>query len=304
MTPPLLFSGSSHPELTQQIANLLEIKVGELSLKTFPDGEISVEICEDVRNRDVYILQSIALNPNFYLMELLIIIDALRRSSAKSITAIIPYFGYARQDKIDAPRTPITAKLLANLLTKSGAGHIITMELHSPQVEGFFDIPLDHLSSHPILIKRCLELELNDFMMVSPDIGGSKIASSFARELGVKMAIIDKRRLSPSQVEHKMFIGDVKDRDVIITDDMCSTGGTLISAAEVCRRLGAKRIFAVVTHGVCVENSIKRLENSPLESLLMTNSIPYTDRLLGTDKIKMVSIAQPFADAIRKNQSS
>ncbi len=300
---PLLFSGSSHPSFAQEVADHLEVRLGQLQLDCFPDGEISLEILESVRNRDVYVIQSIALDPNFYLMEFLIIIDALKRASAKTITAILPYFGYARQDRQDKPRVPITAKLVANLLVQSGVTHLITMDLHALQIEGFFDIPIDHLLSRSILVQACTELNLTDPVVVAPDIGSIKMANAFAKQLGIETAIIDKQRVHSNRVDVNMFIGDIRGRDVIFIDDMCSTAATLVSAAVACRKLGAQRLFAAVAHGLCVGHAIERLEQSPLEALIMTNTVPSTDRLNSCTKIKIVSVTSLFAQAILRNQT-
>lgn len=296
---PLLFSGSSHFELGKEISQHLGVNLGRLALERFEDGELSVQILDSVRNRDVFVLQAVALKPNDFLVELLIICDALKRASAKSITAVIPYYGYCRQDRKDKPRVPITAKLVANLLVASGVTRVLTMDLHAGQVQGFFDIPVDHLYGRIPLIEACKEFNLVNCVVVAPDVGSVKIARAFAKQLGFEIAIVDKNRLNSMDVNAAAVIGDVKGKDVLLADDMCSTGGTLVSAAKACQEKGAKRIFAAITHGLFVDNAVERIEKSPIEALVMTNTIPYTDRLQGFTKLKTVSVAPLFAQAIQ-----
>lgn len=296
----LLFSGSSHPVLAKEIADDLGIKLGRRELERFPDGEIELQIQENVRGRDVFILQSVALDPNNYLMELLIMIDALRRASARSIVVVIPYFGYCRQDRKDKPRVPITAKLVANLLVNAGATRVLTMDLHAGQLQGFFDIPVDNLFGRPRLAQALLEVTAKkDLIVVTPDIGSVKIARAYATYLGVDFAIIDKHRSSATQVEAVNVIGDVKGKDVLLADDMCSTGGTLVSAAKACREKGARKVFAAITHGLLVGDSVAKIEQSPIEALYMSNTIPYTERLSKSTKIKTISVASLFGQAIK-----
>ena len=294
----LLFTGSSHPTLAQEIAAILKIPLGKISLKQFPDGEINIEILESVRGRDVFVVQSVALKPNHYLMELLIIIDALKRASAKSITAVIPYFGYCRQDRKNGARVPITAKLVANLLETSGATHVLTMDLHAPQVQGFFDIPVDNIHAGPAMLDEVAKLELNDLVAVTPDIGSVKLARSLAKEMGAEYVIIDKSRISPTEVEVVSLIGNVKGKNVLLADDICSTAGTLVSAAKACHEEGAKRIFAVVTHGIFVSGALEKIDASPIEALLISNTIPSISRSPKSSKLISVSVAALFAHAI------
>jgi ribose-phosphate pyrophosphokinase len=295
----LLFSGSSHPALAKEIADCLGVQVSPLRLERFPDGEIAAQLQESVRNQDVFVVQTIALDPNNYLMELLIIIDALKRASARSITAVIPYFGYCRQDRKDKPREPITAKLVANMLTGAGASRILTMDLHSGQVEGFFDIPVDHIHAIPVLAEKFKEYGSKEFVIVAPDIGSIKLTHAYANYLKADFVVVDKQRHSATEVKVVTIIGDVKGKDVLLADDMCSTGGTLVSAAKACREKGAKRIFAAVSHGLLVGHSIDNIEKSPIEAFLMSNTIPYTERLDRCTKLKIVSIALPISQAIR-----
>lgn len=294
----LLFSGSSHPELAQQVAGYLEISLGKITIERFPDGEIFVQVLENVRGRDVFVLQSIALDPNNYLMELLIIVDALKRASAKSIVAVIPYFGYCRQDRKDKPRVPITAKLVANLLVNAGVTRVLTMDLHAGQLQGFFDIPVDNLYGRPRLAEEFRKLRPSEFVVVTPDIGSVKLARTYASHLGVDFAIVDKHRISAKEVEVVTVIGNVNGKDVLLADDMCSTAGTLVSAAKACREKGAKRIFAAVTHGLFVGNAVEKIEQSPIEALMMSNTVPYSERLKDLKKLTVVSVANLFGQAI------
>lgn len=295
----VLFSGTSHPELGQEIANALGVTLGKLDIRRFPDGEIEVQILETVRGRDVFVLQTVALEPNDYLMELLIIIDALKRASAHSIAVVMPYFGYCRQDRRDKPRAPITAKLVADMITVAGATRVLTMDLHAGQLQGFFDIPVDNLFGRPELIEAIKGFELQNAVVVTPDIGSIKVARAFSADLGTDFAIVDKHRTDATHVEAVNLIGDVKGKDVLLADDMCSTGGTLVSAAKACHEKGARRIFAVVTHGIFVGNSVENIEKSPIEMVVTTNTIPYTERLDKSRKIKTVSVASLFAHAIK-----
>lgn len=296
---PVLFCGSSHPALAQEVAERLGVSLGEIEISRFPDGEISVRLAESVRGRDVFVLQTIAIDPNLYLMELLIIIDALKRSSARSIVAVLPYFGYCRQDRKDAPRVPITAKLVANLIVEAGATRVLSVDLHAGQLQGFFDIPFDHIHGSLPLLERFKELDTRDCIVVAPDVGSVKIARNFAQHLNIDFAIISKHRVSSTNVDEVTLIGDVKGKDVLLADDMCSTGGTLVSAAKACQEKGARRIFAAVTHGLCVASAVDKIEQSPIEAVLMTNTIPYTDRLRGSSKLITVSIAPLLAHAVR-----
>lgn len=286
----LLFAGTSHPELAQQVAKQLGVSLGKVNIRAFPDEEIGVQILENVRGRDVFVLQSIARHPNLYLMEMLIIIDALKRASARSVTAVIPYFGYARQDRKDKGRVPITAKLVANLLETAGANRVLTLDLHADQVEGFFDIPVDNLSSYPLFVKVAKELHLNDPIVVAPDLGSVRKGRQFARLYGSKLAIVDKHRESDETVRENALIGTVKGREVLVVDDICSTGMTLKMATEVCRREGAKRILAFVTHGLTFEKVL----DCGIERIFTTDSTPQKS----DNQIEVVSIAPLLAKAI------
>ncbi len=289
----LLFSGSSHPELTKQLCQMEGITSGRMKLGSFPDGEIAVEIQEDVREKRVFVLQTIAGDPNRYLCELLIMIDALKRASAQSIVVIIPYLGYCRQDRKDRPGVPITAKLVANLLAVAGATRIVTFDLHADQVEGFFEIPVDHLHCQTLLAKAAKELMGDKCVVVAPDLGSIRIAEEMAKLMHGDIAVMKKRRISSSEVEMTL-IGDVAGRPILLADDLCSTGGTLVAAAELCRKLGAKRIIAAISHGLFVEDSLARIESSPIELLLVANSLSHT----ASAKLRQLSLAPQIAKLI------
>lgn len=295
----LLFAGSSNPLLAQEVAAYLGVRLGHVELERFPDGEISLQILESVRGRDAFVMQTTALDPNNFLMELLIMIDALKRASARSIVAVIPYFGYCRQDRKDKPRVPITAKLVANILVTAGATRVLTMDLHAGQLQGFFDIPVDNLSGRVALASAIRQLNPSDLVVVAPDIGSVKLGRAYANHFDVEMAIVDKNRVSSTDVEVATLIGNVKGKDILLADDMCSTAGTLVSAALACQEKGAKRIFAAVTHGLFVGNAVEKIENSPIEALLMSNTIPSNDRLQKSTKVRTVSVAPLFGQAIR-----
>lgn len=296
---PILFSGSSHPKLAEEIASELEVSLGRVLLQRFPDGEKGVQILDSVRGRDTFVIQTTALEPDQHLMEMLIMIDALRRASARSIVAVIPYFGYARQDRKDRPRVPITAKLVANLLVEAGATRILTMDLHAGQIQGFFDIPVDNLCAFLKLASELKAFDVKNAVVVTPDIGSVKLARAYASHLGIDFAIVDKHRSTATDVEVTSVIGNVEGKDVLLADDMCSTGGTLVSAANACREKGAKRILSAVTHGLFVGEAVRKVEESPIELVLMSNTIPITDRLDGLTCYKEVTVAPLFAQAIR-----
>lgn len=293
-----LFAGTSHPVLAREVADNLGVSLGKLKIETFPDGEISVQILENVRGRDAFVLQSIALDPNNYLMELLIIVDALRRSSVRSITAIIPYFGYSRQDRKDKPRVPITAKLVANLLVNAGVTRVVTMDLHAGQIQGFFDIPVDNLYGRLCLAAAFKKFASAALVVVAPDIGSVKLARTYANNLSADLAIVDKQRYNAETVEAVNLIGDVRGKCVLLADDMCSTAGTLVSAAKACQEKGALKIYAAVTHGLCVGRALEKIEASPIEALFMSNTIQDGGRLAKAAKIKTISVANLFGQAI------
>ncbi len=301
--PPLLFSGSSNLELASQIAKLLQIDLSLRNLHLFPDKEIFVEILQPVQDRDTFIVQSLFNDPNVHLMELLVMADALKRAKARSITAILPYFGYARQDRMINYGTPITAKLVADLIVCAGINKVITLDLHSEQIEGFFDIPVDHLVSRCIFTHYCKTAGIKNAVIVAPDKGSIKIASGFSKELGWPMALIDKERLNPFHVAMRFFIGNVADKTVILTDDICSTAGTLVHAANRCQELGAKKIIALVSHALFVKDALAQLTKSPIEQVITTDSISLSQEMKSHPKIHVVSVASLFSSAIQQASS-
>ncbi len=295
-SPYIIFAGSSHESLAKELVNELGVSLGKISVETFPDGETGVQILENVRGRDVFVLQSVARRPNHFFMELLIIVDALRRASARSITALLPYYGYARQDRKDKGRVPITAKLVADLLQRAGVTRVLAMDLHTEQIQGFFDIPVDHLYARPIFVKAIKELGLKTPVVASPDIGSNKMARRFADDLKFDLAVIDKRRLSPKKVEANAIIGDVEGRDVVLVDDICSTGETLRLASLACKKAGANRIIGAITHGLLLEDVF---QGSGLELLLTTNTVAPLDRRYSLEW-RALSAAPLFAQAIER----
>lgn len=294
---PMLFSGSSQIPLAKEVAEKLNIPLSQCALTQFPDGETSVELLEEVRNRDVFVIQSTALDPNRYLIELLLIVDALKRDGARTICAIIPYFGYSRQDRKDKSGVPITAKLVANMLSASGVNCLITFDLHSSQLEGFFEIPVLHLHCQELLGETALKYLHSKFTIVVPDIGSIKIVKKLSQLVQANFVVIEKQRLSADEVKMNL-IGNLSTKSVLIVDDICSTAETLISAAALCQSCGAEQIIAIVTHAICCGDALKRIESSPIQLLIMTNSVPSFDRFQFSSKIELVSIASMIAKAI------
>jgi len=271
-----VFSGSSNPLLAGKIAEYLSLPLGEVEIRRFPDEEVFVKIKENIRGRDVFVVQSICRPPNETLMELLIMIDAMKRSSADRITAVIPYYGYARQDRKDQPRVPITAKLVANLLVAAGCNRLLTVDLHAQQIQGFFDIPVDHLYASPIIVKYLKGKHFKNPVVVSPDTGAVKAAYAYSQMLDCGLAIVAKRRTGPEQVEAFTLVGDVKGCTAIMVDDMTSTCGTLTAAARLLESHGAGEIYAAVTHAMLTDVGCKRLVESPIKELVVTDTIPLT----------------------------
>lgn len=269
-----VFSGSANRELAQRICDYIGVPLGQATISSFPDGETYVKIEENIRGRDVFIIQPTCPPTNQHLMELLIMVDAARRASADRITAVIPFFGYARQDRKDQPRVPITAKLVANLLAAAGVSRVLTMDLHAQQVQGFFDIPVDHLYSLPVLIKYVRRKLTGKTVVVSPDVGGLKMASAYSQALGVNLAIVAKQRKSATETEALYVIGEVDGCDVLLVDDLTETAGTLTSAANILKKRGARDIYAGVSHAVLVDLAIPRLQSSEIKELVTTNSTP------------------------------
>ena len=295
-----LFSGSANPALADKIAGYLEIPRGRARVGRFSDGEINVEIADNVRGRDVFLIQSTCSPTNDHLMELLIMGDACKRASAGRITAVIPYYGYARQDRKVAPRVPITAKLVADLLSTAGMDRILTMELHAGQIQGFFDIPVDNLYSSDRLCQRAERIfPMKNVVVVSPDAGGVERARAFAKRLGAGLAIIDKRRSGPNVAEVMHIIGDVEGKTAILVDDMIDTAGTLTKAANAVAANGATEVFAMATHPVLSGPAVERIQDSQLQKVVVTDSIPLSDAAASCPKIEQISIAPLLGEAIR-----
>ncbi|MBI5872600.1 MAG: ribose-phosphate pyrophosphokinase [Candidatus Omnitrophica bacterium] len=294
-----IFTGNANPMLAEDIAKELGKKLGGMMVARFSEGEIRVKIDDNVRGKDVFVVQPTCPPPNENLMELLVILDALKRASAGRITAVMPYYGYARQDRKDQPRVPITAKLVANLLTVAGADRVLTMDLHAGQIQGFFDIPLDHLFAINVFVEYIQRLKLNDLVVVSPDVGGIKTARAYAKRLGAALAIVDKRRISPEKAEAMNILGEVEGKNAVLVDDLIATGGSLLEAAHALKKAGVKKIFAGVVHGILTGNAIKNIEDSILEELIITDTIPLPDHKKHP-KIKVLSVAPLLAEAIKR----
>lgn len=295
-----VFSGSSNVGLAKEIAEFLEIELGKCVLERFSDGEIHFYIEENVRGEDIFVIQSGSHDANFHLMELFLMIDAFKRASAERITAVLPYYCYARQDWKDRPRVPISARLVADLLEAAGADRVLTMDLHSPQIQGFFSFPVDNLMAAPVLANYIRSLELKDLTIVSPDAGGVGRARVFAKRLMATLAIIDKRRPTPNVAMVLHVIGEVEDRDVVILDDMVDTGGTLVQSAEALKKEGARRVYAACSHPVLSGQAIEKIEDSSLEKVIVTNTIPLSERVKSSKKIVCLSVASLFGEAIRR----
>lgn len=293
-----IFAGNSNPVLAEKISEYLAKPLGRLKVNRFSDGETQVEIHENVRKREIYVIQSTCYPVNDNLVELLLLIDAFRRSSASRITAVIPYFGYSRQDKKVSPRVPISAKLVADLLDVAGVDRVITMDLHAGQIQGFFNVPVDNLYSAPIIIDDIKTRFSDDLVVVSPDAGGVERARAYAKRLHAGLAIVDKRRSAPNQAKAMAIIGDVQDKIAIIIDDMADTAGTLTEAASVIREKGAREVHAYCTHPVLSGPAIDRIQNSSLNSLVATDTIPLSEEAKKCDKIKTLSIAKLVGEAI------
>ncbi|WP_375625782.1 MULTISPECIES: ribose-phosphate pyrophosphokinase [unclassified Bartonella] len=296
-----LFCGNSNPRLAEDVANYLNIPLGKATVKRFADQEIFVELHENVRGQDVFVLQSTSYPANDHLMELLIMIDALRRSSARRITAVIPYFGYARQDRKPGPRTPISAKLVANLITEAGAHRVLTLDLHAGQIQGFFDIPTDNLYAVPVISRDVkVHYSLENVIVVSPDVGGVVRARSLAKRLNSLLAIVDKRRERPGESEVMNIIGDVSGKDCLLLDDIVDSGGTLCNAASALLKHGANSVTAYITHGVLSGNAIERISNSEMKELVITDSIMPTQAIENAHNIRVLPIADLIGEAIAR----
>jgi ribose-phosphate pyrophosphokinase len=296
----LVFSGNANLELSRRICQKLNIKLGKALVGRFSDGEVRVKIDENVRGKDVFVIQPTCYPVNENIMELLVMLDALRRASPRRITAVIPYFAYARQDRKDQPRVPITAKLVANLLTGAGADRILTLDLHAGQVQGFFDIPVDHLYAVNVFIDYFRRAKIdNNLVVVCPDVGGIKMARAYAKRFKAGLAIVDKRRESPTSTEVMHILGEVKGRNAILVDDIIATGSSLVEAAKALKEAGARRIYACVTHGVLCDGAVDKLERSSIDFLVITDSIPLSKEKR-SKKIKIVSVSGLFAEAIKR----
>ncbi|WP_273789192.1 ribose-phosphate pyrophosphokinase [Bartonella sp. ML70XJBT] len=296
-----LFCGNSNPRLAEDVANYLNIPLGKATVKRFADQEIFVELHENVRGQDVFVLQSTSYPANDHLMELLIMIDALRRSSARRITAVIPYFGYARQDRKPGPRTPISAKLVANLITEAGAHRVLTLDLHAGQIQGFFDIPTDNLYAVPVISRDVkMHYSLENVIVVSPDVGGVVRARSLAKRLNSLLAIVDKRRERPGESEVMNIIGDVSGKDCLLLDDIVDSGGTLCNAASALLKHGANSVTAYITHGVLSGNAIERITNSEMKELVITDSIMPTGAIEKAHNIRVLPISDLIGEAIAR----
>jgi ribose-phosphate pyrophosphokinase len=294
-----LFAGSAHPQLSKEIAEMLGLPLGQARLRRFPDSEVSFQIDENIRGADVFIIQPTSNPVDQHLMELMVMIDAFRRSSASRITAVVPYYGYARQDRKDKPRVPISAKLVANLLSAAGTNRVLTMDLHKAQIQGFFDIPVDHLFAAPVIIDYCARLNYQNLTIVSPDAGGAERARAYAKRLGGELAIVDKRRSEDGTAEVMNVVGDVQGRTCILQDDIIDTAGTIQKAAQALKDAGAERVLACAVHGVLSGPAIDRIEKSPLDQLIVTNTIPLSEAARRCKKIVVLSVARLLGQAIR-----
>ena len=294
-----VFGGSSNPNLAAEIAWRLGIGLGAVALGRFRDGEVRIQIKDNVRGADVFVIQSTSPPVNENLMELLLMVDAFRRASAARINAVIPYYGYARQDRKDRPRVPISAKLVADLLTAAGVHRVIAMDLHAGQIQGYFNIPVDHLFSTPVMLEHLARLDLERPIVVSPDAGGVERARAFGKNLGIGIAVMDKRRGSDNEVETIHVVGDVRERSAVLVDDIVDSAGTLVRAAEALHQAGAIRVLAVCTHAVLSGPAVERVENGPIERLIVGDTIPLSPEVRGrSSKIQVLSVASLFARAI------
>ncbi len=295
-----IFSGGSNVPLAAAVCNYLGIPVGGANIDRFPDGEKTIKLEDDVRGRDCFVIQSTCNPVDENLVELLIYLDCLRRASAARITAVIPYFGYARQDRKDEGRVPITAKLVANLITTAGANRVLAIDLHAPQLQGFFDIPVDHLTGELVLNKYFREKKISNLTVVSPDIGNIKIAAKYASRLGAELAIVHKRRLTGTEVEAKEIIGQVQGRNILMCDDIIATAGTVCTAAKLLKERGAEKICVGATHGVFAEKAIEQLDDAPIDEVIVTDTIPPGEKQENFEYIKVLSVSQMLGEAIKR----
>lgn len=295
-----IFSGSSNPALTSDVCKYLGIPVGGVQIDRFPDGEKVIRVEDDVRGRDCFVVQSTCKPVDEHLVELLIYLDCLRRASASRITAVIPYFGYARQDRKDEGRVPITAKLVANLITTAGADRVLAIDLHAKQLQGFFDIPVDHLTGELVLNKYFRDKKINNLTVVSPDVGNMKIAARYAEHLGGELAIVHKKRVSGSEVEANEMIGEAEGRNILMCDDIIATAGTVCSAASLLKERGAEKIYVGATHGIFALQALERLAEAPIEEVIVTDTIPLSEQAKKVDNVKVLSVAAMLGEAIKR----
>lgn len=295
----LVFCGNAHPALAKAICNFLDIPLGNASVKKFPDGELDVKIYDDVRGADTFVVQPTCHPVNESLIELLLLIDCLRRASADRITAVLPYYGYARKDRKDEGRVPITAKLVANLITTAGANRVLAVDLHASQIQGFFDIPVDHLSAAAVLARPFQEEKLPDLVVVSPDVGSVKLALPFAQRLGAELAVVEKRRVRPDQTEPGFLIGDVKNKNVLMIDDIIATGGSVCAAARLLRERGALSVQVTATHAVLCPPAPERLGAAPIDRVVVTDTIPLQESAKGLP-IAVISVAELLGEAMKR----
>jgi ribose-phosphate pyrophosphokinase len=296
----LVFSGNAHPELARKICSYLGIGLGDAVVGRFPDGEVSCKALCDVRGADCFIVQPTCAPVNDNLMELLILVDCLKRASARRITAVIPYFGYARQDRKDEGRVPITSKLVANLIERAGVHRVLTIDLHAAQIQGFFDVPVDHLYANAVLVKYFQEKGIEDLVVASPDIGSSKMAWSYCKRLNGRLAMVEKRRVSPEETQVQFVIGDVEGKNVVLVDDVISTGGSIAEAARVLRDKGAKSLHLCATHPVLAGNAVERLRKADVEEVVVTDTIPLSTAALEDPRFKVVTVSPLLGEAIRR----
>ncbi len=297
-----IFSGNSNPALAGRICESVGIELGRATVSAFPDGETLVKIEENVRGQDVYVVQSSGPPTNHNLMELFIMMDALRRASASRITAVLPFYGYARQDRKDQPRVPITAKLVANLLVAAGGNRVLTMDLHAQQIQGFFDIPVDHLYAAPVMYEYLKQKQLKDLVVVSPDVGGIKMAHAYSQTMGAGLAIVAKRRKSATEVESMTVIGEIRGKTILLVDDLTETAGTITEAAKLLKRKGARKIYACVSHAILNDMGIQRLRKSKIDELITTDTV-YRPPIEGV-KVTTLSVAGLLGEAIRRIHSN
>ena len=296
-----IFTGNSNRALVERVCDYLSIPLGNATVGKFPDGEIDVKVDEDVRGADIFIIQPTCPPVNDSLAELLILIDCFKRASSARITAVLPYYGYARKDRKDEGRVPITAKLVANLITKAGADRLLTMDLHAAQIQGFFDIPVDHLLAFPVISDYYREKDLSDFVVVSPDVGGIKIARLYSNHLHMRLAVVDKRRFGPEDIEVGFVIGDVEGRNAIIIDDLIATGGSICQAARVLKEKGAKDIYVAATHPVLCGAAVEKLKEAPIKEIAVTDTIPLSEDAKGLgSKIKVLTVSNLLGEAIKR----